>query len=456
MNVSAFLRRYLLENPSKEAVVPDFGVFYRGKKDGKDCILFKEVVSADRSFVNSMAFDENLSDSQVRDEIEKWVGSVLVELKGNGKSRIEGVGTFLIDGRTVQFSPEYFEVEPEGVNFGLEPAMVGIKEGNPNRNMVNAERQDVGQERNRNRNTFKNTSNTRNQNVEGRSFQNVAQENTRGQEAHVPRSGQNRSNGSAYPSSGNGVKNDKRRVRDTEKNSATSDRRQNPFYASWWFITICVLVVLMLLALLITPVRISIFGSSQTKEIVMPSVSGSDTEALVEEGVDQMLADAQKDLESEENWSEDEKSIAEENAAVAAAVVAGQVDRAAAEAEAKAQVRQKTQTTGSSSGKTSARKVVKEESSSNVIKSPDAGGLKPQVPLVGKFYIIVGSFTSLDNARRMAEKMISKGYTPTVLYVKAKDMYYVSVRTCSSREQAVAQRTEVRERQKLDCWIFSN
>ena len=51
--------------------------------------------------------------------------------------------------------------------------------------------------------------------------------------------------------------------------------------------------------------------------------------------------------------------------------------------------------------------------------------------------------------------MHADGYEATILYVEAKNMYYVSVRTCADRNEALNERAAFRNK-NVDCWIFAN
>ncbi|MDE6630992.1 MAG: SPOR domain-containing protein, partial [Bacteroidales bacterium] len=71
------------------------------------------------------------------------------------------------------------------------------------------------------------------------------------------------------------------------------------------------------------------------------------------------------------------------------------------------------------------------------------------------FYIIVGGFRDEANAFGHAKKLRESGLSATVLYNEEKEMHYVSVKTCATREEAMAARTDIRDNKKMDCWIYT-
>ena len=64
------LKKFLAEQPKQAAAVPGLGVFYVGEKDGSSCVLFKEVSPTDRTFLNYIAFEDNISEEDARAEME--------------------------------------------------------------------------------------------------------------------------------------------------------------------------------------------------------------------------------------------------------------------------------------------------------------------------------------------------------------------------------------------------
>ena len=81
MDVVSYLKKFLAEQPKQEAAVPGLGVFYVGEKDGFSCILFKEVTPTDKTFLNYIAFEDNITEENARAETEMWVHRILHGLK---------------------------------------------------------------------------------------------------------------------------------------------------------------------------------------------------------------------------------------------------------------------------------------------------------------------------------------------------------------------------------------
>ena len=127
MSVADHLKKFLAEQPQKEAAVPGLGVFYAGEKDGASCILFKEVSPTDKTFLNYIAFEDNISEESARAEMEEWVHKILHALKSSGNVYMDGVGGFSILADRVEFVPAIGGARPVEAEFGLEDPMIDIK-----------------------------------------------------------------------------------------------------------------------------------------------------------------------------------------------------------------------------------------------------------------------------------------------------------------------------------------
>ncbi|MDE6493989.1 MAG: SPOR domain-containing protein [Bacteroidales bacterium] len=398
MNVVDYLRKFLNEQPGREAAVPGLGVFYTEQRDGRNKILFKEVMPTDKAFLNFFAFEENLNEEDARTELEKWVRKVLQELKGTGKVTIAEVGTFVIVDDKVLFKSASEEpVNADNANFGLEqPAPQTVlpelpKEERPLRPPVPVEK-------------------------------------ARGK--HAPRPiGKPKLQPAAQPASSG-----KEIVLGSRKRPAP--QAPLPVYARTWFILLCVLAVLLAVILGVAPVRKALFGLGEKPALEMQLPADD----MVEAAVDQMMED---ELES--------TVMEEENAQVAQAVMAGEVKRKEQEAQAK-----KMQAASQAAPKAAAKPAPAPKKEA-VKKVESASGRKVDAkrPQAGKFYLIVGSFASEANAGRMAQNMCANGLAATIYYIEAKNLFYVSVKTCATREEAVGERTALRNR-NIDCWIFAN
>ena len=413
MNIVDYLRKFLNEQPGKEAAVPGLGVFYTEQRNGKNRILFKEVAPTDKTFLNFFAFEENLTEEEARAELEKWVRKVLQELKATGSVTIAEVGTFVIAEDKVLFKPLVEEISgEENTNFGLEQPAPQVhapelpKEERPLRPPVPVEK-------------------------------------ARGKQAPRP-IGKPKLQPSAQPGTSG-----KEIVLGTRK--SPSPQAPLPVYARAWFILLCILVVLFAVILGVTPVRKAVFGLGNKAALEM-KVPGED---MVEAAVDQLLEDDFEPVMTDEKaMTANEKAVAEENAKVAQAVAAGEAKKKEQEAQAK---KMQAESKPAPQSAPVSRKEIKKEpvKKAEPAKKQAQTGVDAKTPESGKFYIIVGSFASEANAGRMARKMQAEGLVSTVFYIKAKSLFYVSVKTCSTRDEAVGERTALRDR-NIDCWIFAN
>ena len=127
MDVVSYLKKFLAEQPKQEAAVPGLGVFYVGEKDGFSCILFKEVTPTDKTFLNYIAFEDNITEENARAETEMWVHRILHGLKSEGNVYIDGVGSFSVLADKVEFVPEVNPPKSVEAEFGLEEPSVDSK-----------------------------------------------------------------------------------------------------------------------------------------------------------------------------------------------------------------------------------------------------------------------------------------------------------------------------------------
>lgn len=488
MEVAKHLRKFLSEQPQAEAAVVGLGVFYNGEYNGGKAILFKETPPSDMSFLNFMAFEENMEPSQVRVEVEKWVNGILSSLKSAGRAEIPQVGSFVIQGGAVSFNPVSVSNDTSSVDFGLDPAFQPT-ESNGNRNNPVPGSLPGSQDGTKNRFVEKSgnernvTSDPRKDNARVSGNQpRSGVDNNRGP-ARSDRQGNSwgRTPGNGGPASnkpgapgvnaGKGATGAFRPVNGnpgqvTAKpgiDPGSKEPGERPFYRRWWFILCVVLLVVIVLLFAIRPVRESIFQKSDFSEIPMEPMTDTDT-VSIEQGVVEMIESEMGNEGNEQAWSddyavqEDEKAV--ENQAIANAVMEGERQKREAEAaarkvEAKSSVQKQEKAPKKVSSTKSSASPVKTTVSKKE-KPVSGSALEKNVPEAGKIYIIVGSFSSRENAKKMSDEMSSKGLSPRILYIKSKNVYYVSVKTCSSRDEAVSVRADIRDNKKVDCWIFSN
>lgn len=488
MEVARHLRKFLSEHPQAEAAVVGLGVFYNGEYNGGKAILFKETPPSDMSFLNFMAFEESIEPSEVRVEVEKWVNGILSSLKSAGRAEIPQIGSFVIQAGAVSFNPVSVSNEPSSVDFGLDPAFQSMEsEGNGNHPAAGSLSGSQGGTKNRFTERSGNdrtvASGPRKDNARASGNQPRSGSDNNRAPVRSDRSGNSwgRTSGSGVPSSNNpgasGVNagkgaagtfrpangNSGQTMAKAGANTGSKEPGERPFYLRWWFILCVVLLVVIVLLFAIRPVRERIFPKSDFSEIPMETMTDTDT-VSIEQGVVEMIESEVGTESGEQAWSDDyatqEEARAVENQAVANAVMEGERQKREAEAaarkvEAKSSVqKQEKPSKKVSSTKSSASSV--KSSVSKVEKPVSGSALEKNVPEAGKIYIIVGSFSSKENARKMSDEMSAKGLSPRILYIKSKNVYYVSVKTCSSREEAVSVRADIRDNRKVDCWIFSN
>lgn len=442
MNVAEYLRKFLSEQPLQEAAIPGLGVFYNGQYEGKNRILFKEVPPVDKAFLNYFAFEENLGEEEAKEEIEKWVRKVLGDLKGNGNVRIENVGVFDITSGKVVFTPTAENLAPQSQDFGLEaPAPAPVPEP------VSAPAPTPAPV------------------PEPKPFAPVNEERPRPQRRPLNPPVKRPQPNAQPTSSGKELL-----LGDRKKKPGSPVVRkagnESPFYMQWWFILVCVVVILAVVMVGIKPVREKVASAfkPKTTEMKVEEKMEEAFNALVE-GLDMMMED-----------DEHERQVAEENAEIARQVKAGQEQKKQQEAQAKAQQQQAKAQQPKEQPKPAAKPAAKpaekpaqpaqkQPAKAQPAKSQPAKAQKEtakpaqkadiQKPVAGKYYLIVGGFAVEDNARKKCKQMHADGYEASILYVEAKNMYYVSVRTCADRNDALKERAAFRDR-NVDCWIFAN
>ena len=456
------MKKFLAEQPQKEAAVPGLGVFYAGEKDGASCILFKEVSPTDKTFLNYIAFEDNISEESARAEMEEWVHKILHALKSSGNVYMDGVGGFSILADRVEFVPAIGGARPVEAEFGLEDPMIDIKLSAKDK--VSAEPQAVPEvsspvveqdtrpaqpqpqpvSRPDQETRFRAPRTECRQERDSRSNQNDRRHNKNTFRSNPNDNRQRPANPRpAMPNKemvlenrrgGNGGQGNQRGI--SRKGSQSEGKNM---FTQWWFLLCCLVAVLLIVLFAIRPVRESLFGSAHPTEMesLLPV-----NDSLIEENVDMMLA------EEVDMAALAEESVAAENEQIANEVIAGQVQREKAEAKAK-QVQSKPQ------ARPAAKPAVKPAAKPAAKpQSQQAGAFAPQAPVKGKFYIIVGSFANKTYAQNKYNDLKKQGQAPSALYVADKDIYYISVKTCATRSEAIDSKAYFRDQKKMDCWIF--
>lgn len=460
MDVVSYLKKFLAEQPKQEAAVPGLGVFYVGEKDGFSCILFKEVTPTDKTFLNYIAFEDNITEENARAETEMWVHRILHGLKSEGNVYIDGVGSFSVLADKVEFVPEVNPPKSVEAEFGLEEPSVdsklSVKESVRPDPQVSA---DVsGQD------SFARDANSAQVPSVPRQVQDVSRPNIPARQEKRPdrRPGQNeraavrntfRPNPNenrqrpavsrpAAPNKGIVLENRRGNGNGGQANNRAVSRKSpqsggRNIFTQWWFLLCCLAVVLLIVLFAIRPVRESLFGTGKTAEMEMFLPAN---DSLIEENVDLMLAGEADGMESLS-----EEKIVSENEQIAKEVISGQVQREKAEVKAKA-VQSKTQ---SRPAARPASKPAAKPASQSVPKA-----FASEDPVKGKFYIIVGSFVNKTYAQNKFNELKKEGQNPSALYVAAKDIYYISVKTCATRAEAIDAKAYFRDQKRMECWIY--
>lgn len=88
-----------------------------------------------------------------------------------------------------------------------------------------------------------------------------------------------------------------------------------------------------------------------------------------------------------------------------------------------------------------------------------AGGLAPGVnrPELGKFYIIVGSYANLDNARRVVGELSgTSSFNVRILFDAERNIYKVSIKEFYDKGEAIRFKNDLRTGAGMDGWIYEH
>lgn len=92
-------------------------------------------------------------------------------------------------------------------------------------------------------------------------------------------------------------------------------------------------------------------------------------------------------------------------------------------------------------------------------KPAQTGALAPGVnrPELGKFYIIVGSYANLDNARRVVGELSgTSSFNVRILYDAEKNIYKVSIKEFYDKGEAIRFKNDLRTGAGMDGWIYEH
>lgn len=87
------------------------------------------------------------------------------------------------------------------------------------------------------------------------------------------------------------------------------------------------------------------------------------------------------------------------------------------------------------------------------------GGLAPGVnrPELGKFYIIVGSYANLDNARRVVGELSgTSSFNVRILFDAERNIYKVSIKEFYDKGEAIRFKNDLRTGAGMDGWIYEH
>jgi cell division septation protein DedD len=100
MDIVLNLKKFFAEQQD-EAAIPGLGVFYKSESE----ILFIEKTPRSNAFVNFFGYEENLTENESVEVIERWVSNILNDLKTQKVANIPELGTFEIKKDKVIFKP---------------------------------------------------------------------------------------------------------------------------------------------------------------------------------------------------------------------------------------------------------------------------------------------------------------------------------------------------------------
>ncbi len=110
---------FFAENVTRKAAVPGLGVFYAEKNvNGRYRILFEEVAPKGKEFINHVAFRMNVTEGEAVAALDEWVKDILKSLKSVKVATLPGIGTFEVNEGRVQFLPS--AEQDLTARFGLE------------------------------------------------------------------------------------------------------------------------------------------------------------------------------------------------------------------------------------------------------------------------------------------------------------------------------------------------
>jgi hypothetical protein len=127
MDIVSNLKKFFAEQQD-EAAIPGLGVFYKSES----VIEFIEKTPRSNAFVNFLGYEENLTENEAVEVIERWVSTILSDLKTRKIAIIPELGSFEIKKDKVIFKPaanqNFSHTRPE--EYGLEELP---KQKNPER-----------------------------------------------------------------------------------------------------------------------------------------------------------------------------------------------------------------------------------------------------------------------------------------------------------------------------------
>ena len=103
-------------------------------------------------------------------------------------------------------------------------------------------------------------------------------------------------------------------------------------------------------------------------------------------------------------------------------------------------------------------KIIKEEGVQNIVQVNNQKNeeLNSQIADNSKYYIIAGSFKSLENAKIKAIQLIKEGYEGTILESTTNGMFRVCYKSYYEKEDAFADALKVNKaHNKENCWILT-
>lgn len=402
---------FFAEDITRKAAVPGLGVFYAEKNaNGRYRILFEEVAPKGKEFINHVAFRMNVTEAEAVAALDEWVKDILKSLKSVKVATLPGIGTFEVNEGRVQFLPSAEQEISD--RFGLEKKS-STPVAEPSRPAANRPVSEAEDE------------------VEA---ERGADEDEDEEE--------------------------------TPQNSEARKKRRNTII--WTCVGVVIVGGIVALLWLIKPFEL--LGQADENKIdeiilgnpvengMMPEEEPAPVAEMPQVPAPSMNVDDEIEaaIEAEEREKKEAKAAKEP--------VAKPVEKPAPAAKpAPAPAPKVEKSVAKPAEKPAAKPAPKPEPKPAVEKAKPAPTAKSEPlakgvsrPVVGRFYIVVGSFSNLDNARTRYNELASTGaFDMRILFDAEKNIYKVSVKEFNDKNTAIQFKKGLLDN-GFDGWIYEH